>query len=450
MSFFAIYPALGGSGGGSGITSINGDTTASQTIAAGTGISVVSAGGTTTITNSSPNTFTPGNLTDAGTDGIVITGGTNAVNGAGTSIAQHVADSTHNGYLSSTDWSTFNNKQSTLTLGNLTDAGTDGITVTGGTGAVVGSGTSIAQHVSDSTHNGYLSSADWSTFNGKQNALTFGNFTDVGTDGITVTGGTGSVIGSGTSIAQHVADSTHNGYLSSTDWSTFNNKGSGTVTSVDVSGGTTGLTFTGGPITTTGTITAAGTLAIANGGTNGTTATSGFDNLSPTTTDGDLIFNNGTNNVRLPIGSTGQVLTVVAGEPAWATGPGALGFSDGFSAGVTAGASGTFTTAVSLSLAAGTWDVSGTVYLDGFTTNVNAIGCAISLTNNAADSGRGDAQNLLNVVTATLVSPTSLVTPTRRLVLGSTTTVYLVGYVTYGGGAPTWTVDSYIRATQIS
>ena len=41
----------------------------------------------------------------------------------------------------------------------------------------------------------------------------------------------------------------------------------GTVTSVDVSGGTTGLTFTDGPITTNGTITMGGTLAATNGGT---------------------------------------------------------------------------------------------------------------------------------------------------------------------------------------
>lgn len=41
----------------------------------------------------------------------------------------------------------------------------------------------------------------------------------------------------------------------------------GTVTSVDVSGGTTGLSFSGGPVTTSGTITASGTLAAANGGT---------------------------------------------------------------------------------------------------------------------------------------------------------------------------------------
>lgn len=41
----------------------------------------------------------------------------------------------------------------------------------------------------------------------------------------------------------------------------------GTVTSVNVSGGTTGLTTSGGPITTSGTITIAGTLAATNGGT---------------------------------------------------------------------------------------------------------------------------------------------------------------------------------------
>lgn len=43
--------------------------------------------------------------------------------------------------------------------------------------------------------------------------------------------------------------------------------GTGTVSSVAVSGGTTGLTTSGGPITAAGTITLAGTLATANGGT---------------------------------------------------------------------------------------------------------------------------------------------------------------------------------------
>jgi hypothetical protein len=55
--------------------------------------------------------------------------------------------------------------------------------------------------------------------------------------------------------------------------------GTGTVTSVALSGGTTGLSVTGSPITTTGTITLAGTLAVANGGTNATTAADARTNL---------------------------------------------------------------------------------------------------------------------------------------------------------------------------
>ena len=58
----------------------------------------------------------------------------------------------------------------------------------------------------------------------------------------------------------------------------------GTVTSVNVSGGTTGLTTSGGPITSSGTITLAGTLGISNGGT-GVTATP---------TNGQLLIGNGT------------------------------------------------------------------------------------------------------------------------------------------------------------
>ena len=53
----------------------------------------------------------------------------------------------------------------------------------------------------------------------------------------------------------------------------------GTVTSVALSGGTTGLTVTGSPITTSGTITLAGTLALANGGTGATTAAAARTNL---------------------------------------------------------------------------------------------------------------------------------------------------------------------------
>ena len=73
------------------------------------------------------------------------------------------------------------------------------------------------------------------------------------------------------------------------------------------SGGTSGLT----PATaTTGAVTLAGTLVAVNGGT-------GFASYAV----GDLLYANTTTTLtRLPVGTTGQVLTVTAGAPAWATG----------------------------------------------------------------------------------------------------------------------------------
>ena len=94
--------------------------------------------------------------------------------------------------------------------------------------------------------------------------------------------------------------------------------GGGTVTSINVSGGTTGLTTSGGPVTGSGTITLAGTLAIANGGTGQTTAAAAFNALSPITTTGDLIIGNGANSAtRLGIGTNGYVLTSNGTTATW-------------------------------------------------------------------------------------------------------------------------------------
>ncbi len=60
---------------------------------------------------------------------------------------------------------------------------------------------------------------------------------------------------------------------------TSNDSTAGTVTSVNASGGTTGMSFTGGPITSAGTLTLNGTLAIANGGTGATDAVAALTNL---------------------------------------------------------------------------------------------------------------------------------------------------------------------------
>ena len=144
----------------------------------------------------------------------------------------------------------------------------------------------------------------------------------------------------------------------------------GTVTSVATAGSVSGLTLTGGPITSSGTITLGGTLAvtpsdfasqtantflaapngsagtpsfraivvadvptlnqnttgtaanvtgtvaIANGGTGQTSQTAAFDALAPTTTKGDLIVSNGTDNVRLAVGTDAYVLTADAASAA--------------------------------------------------------------------------------------------------------------------------------------
>ncbi|KYG61433.1 hypothetical protein AZI86_17110 [Bdellovibrio bacteriovorus] len=51
-----------------------------------------------------------------------------------------------------------------------------------------------------------------------------------------------------------------------------------------------------------------GTLPINKGGTGKTTASDSFDALAPTTTKGDVIVYDGTNNIRLPTGTNGNVL----------------------------------------------------------------------------------------------------------------------------------------------
>ena len=85
--------------------------------------------------------------------------------------------------------------------------------------------------------------------------------------------------------------------------------GAGTVTSVNASGGTTGMTFSGGPVTSSGTLTLAGTLAAVNGGTAQTTYSTG-----------DLLYASGANTLaKLSIGTSAQVLKVTAGVPAWET-----------------------------------------------------------------------------------------------------------------------------------
>jgi hypothetical protein len=77
------------------------------------------------------------------------------------------ASAATSGWLSSTDWNTFNNKAASFTTGNLTETGSGILTITGGTNAVTGSGTTIQVKQASSIQGGFLSSADWSAFNNK-------------------------------------------------------------------------------------------------------------------------------------------------------------------------------------------------------------------------------------------------------------------------------------------
>lgn len=102
------------------------------------------------------------------------------------------------------------------------------------------------------------------------------------------------------------------------------NAATGTVTSVAMTVPAF-LSVSGSPITSSGTlaVTLSGTaLPIANGGTGQTTASAAFNALSPMTTAGDLIIGGVSGaGTRLGIGSSGQILTVVSGAPAWAAAP---------------------------------------------------------------------------------------------------------------------------------
>jgi len=75
---------------------------------------------------------------------------------------------------------------------------------------------------------------------------------------------------------------------------TWTTAGTGTVTSVSSSGGTTGLTLTTATPTTTPSLTLAGTLAVANGGSGATTSAGLQQAASPMTTLGDMEYENAT------------------------------------------------------------------------------------------------------------------------------------------------------------
>jgi len=131
--------------------------------------------------------------------------------------------------------STYNNTTGVINVPNYTLAGLGGISLTslsGGTGITYNNTTGAISYsgtvYTDASVRALISSSGAVSYNNTTGviSLTSGNLTEATSSVLTITGGTGAVLGSGTSIQVNQASSSVSGFLSSTDWSTFNGKAS--------------------------------------------------------------------------------------------------------------------------------------------------------------------------------------------------------------------------------
>jgi len=273
------------SNGGTGLDSYTaGDITYYAT---GTALSKLGIGSSTFILTSSgtaPQWTDPASIT--------VSVATNVAGGGANQIVYNTASGTTsfisaptlaNTYL---EWSGSAFQWSSNPLGTVTSVdvsgGTTGLTTSGGPVTTSGTITLAGTLAVANGGTGQTSYADGELLIGNTTGNTLAKATLTAGSGISITNGSGSITIAATG-------------------------GAGTVTSVDVSGGTTGLTTSGGPVTSSGTITIAGTLITSNGGT-------GLNSY----TAGDLVYYaTGTALSKLGIGSSTFILTSSGTAPQW-------------------------------------------------------------------------------------------------------------------------------------
>lgn len=151
------------------------------------------------------------------------------------------------------------------------DTGTSGQvigTLTANRALISNSEGAVAVSVVTSAELSYLdgvTSSVQTQLNGKEPTLAKGNLTEATSNILTIVDGTNAVIGSGTTIQVTVASSGVDGYLSGTDWDTFNNKLSTSLTSANIFVGNGSNVATGVSVTGDIAIDNAGVTSISSG-----------------------------------------------------------------------------------------------------------------------------------------------------------------------------------------
>ncbi len=191
LNINALSIQSGGSGGGgspitaSGTASVN-DVITGSNLTSVLNISTTAAPantqGISNIINATGSTglqsyFPTGPVIENTSQVLQITGLGSAV-GATLAIQVNQASGSTSGYLSSTDWTTFNNKENAFTQSDISTS-TTGVTIGNGISTIIGiSAVTVDIQTANTSQPGLLSSTDWNTFNNKQTALSIGPFSN--------------------------------------------------------------------------------------------------------------------------------------------------------------------------------------------------------------------------------------------------------------------------------